>query len=193
MTSQADKYDDEKPRWDLLPLDAIEGCVRVLTAGSHKYDDHNWRRGHKFSRLVAACFRHLVAIAQGDDVDPEFGELHTSHLLCEIAFLDEHIRHGLGDDDRWRYPSTTTLDAIEECASGAAKKVGSVDELLCECRRDEQPAQRLTCKIDPIRSDLCSDLYVSSGAKSTYKSTEYGAILQTDQSIDQVICPQDKK
>ena len=43
MTEQGKKYDANKPRWDLLPLDALEGAADILTFGAKKYSDHNWR------------------------------------------------------------------------------------------------------------------------------------------------------
>ncbi|KKM03271.1 hypothetical protein LCGC14_1776070, partial [marine sediment metagenome] len=54
------KYDSEKPRWDLLPLDIIEQIVKVLTIEAQKYDDDNWRKvenGKK--RYYAAMMRHI--------------------------------------------------------------------------------------------------------------------------------------
>ncbi len=131
------KYDQGKLPWDLLPVKAVEGMLRVLQYGRRKYTtcgdceekiysnarldgalnrqscsncgsknittgDHNWRKGFSWSRLIAAAFRHLSAILQGEDVDPESGELHTAHLMCCVAFLHEHMVGGLGTDDRYK-------------------------------------------------------------------------------------------
>ncbi len=65
---------------------------------------HNWRRGFTWTRLIAAAFRHLRAIAGGQDQDPESGEPHAAHLLCMVAFLLEHQIDGLGVDDRYKRP-----------------------------------------------------------------------------------------
>ena len=56
------KYDNEKPRMDLLDFDALEGLSKVLTFGANKYAAHNWRKGISYSRLTAAMLRHLAAI-----------------------------------------------------------------------------------------------------------------------------------
>ncbi len=61
---------------------------------------HNWRKGFAWTRLIAAAFRHLTAIAKGEDTDPESGEPHVFHLMCMCAFLGEHQLDSLGTDDR---------------------------------------------------------------------------------------------
>lgn len=64
---------------------------------------HNWRKGFTWTRLIAAAFRHLRAIAGGEeDRDPESGEPHVFHLMCMAAFLGEHMLDNLGKDDRYK-------------------------------------------------------------------------------------------
>ena len=55
------KYDQEKDRWDLLPWGSVEEIVKVYTGGAKKYDDWNWAKGIKYSRIFSAVMRHLVA------------------------------------------------------------------------------------------------------------------------------------
>src|SRR5690625_4170182 len=80
------KHDGEKPRWDLLlqgmPL-ALEEVVRVLTYGSEKYADHNWRYVDRADqRYLAAGMRHEAALQSGEIFDPETGLHHLAHKLC---------------------------------------------------------------------------------------------------------------
>ena len=141
--NQALKYDKdadygEKLPWDLLPVESVEGKLRVLHYGQRKYttcrdcgakvypnprldgdkerDDcpecgsknietgaHNWRKGFKWTRLIAAAFRHLKAILQGEDCDNGPGGSglpHVDHLACMVAFLSSHQKLGYGEDDR---------------------------------------------------------------------------------------------
>ncbi len=82
------KYDDGKLRWDLLPLDSIEGIVEVLTFGAKKYSDNSWQNvenGNK--RYYAAAMRHIAAWQSGETVDPESGIDHLSHILTNFTFL----------------------------------------------------------------------------------------------------------
>lgn len=88
------KYDNEKPRWDLVPFECADDAVKVLTYGCKKYEADNWKRvkGARW-RYLAAAFRHLVARAKGEILDPESGLPHTAHAVCclwFIAWFDKH-------------------------------------------------------------------------------------------------------
>lgn len=104
--SVAVKQDGDKSRFDLLPWSALEEISAVLAFGAKKYDDHNWRKGFKWSRLYAACFRHLAAHIRGENKDPETGLSHLAHAACCILFLLEHEQFKLGTDDRYKTPSS---------------------------------------------------------------------------------------
>lgn len=82
------KYDGGKLRWDLLPMDVIEECVKILTFGAAKYTDNSWQQVENgIERYYAAMLRHIVAYRNGDTVDEESGMPHLSHALCNIVFL----------------------------------------------------------------------------------------------------------
>lgn len=98
------KHDQNKTRLDLLPPHAIEMVGRVLTYGAKKYGDRNWLRGGlKWSRLVAAAKRHLLAFEQGQDFDEESQMLHLAHAACNMLMLCELAvqRPELDDRDIW--------------------------------------------------------------------------------------------
>lgn len=84
------KYDNEKPRWDLLPWKGAEEVVGVLTFGAKKYGPDNWRsvEGSRW-RYFAAAMRHLVAWWSGESTDPESGFKHLAHAICCLLFLLE--------------------------------------------------------------------------------------------------------
>jgi len=95
------KDDKEKPRYDLIPPEAMETLAEVLTYGAKKYEPHNWRKGFEWSRLYAALLRHLGAFWGGEDTDPESGLPHLSHALACVVFLSVHQTNSLGTDDRY--------------------------------------------------------------------------------------------
>jgi len=97
------KHDQEKTRWELLSVDALEEIAKVMTQGAQKYDAHNWRGGFEWSRLIGAAYRHLSSWHRGQDTDPETGLSHLAHLGCCIMMLLEHEKRGLGKDDRYTY------------------------------------------------------------------------------------------
>jgi len=95
------KDDQEKSRVDLIDAEFLEGLGDVLAFGARKYAAHNWRGGIKFSRILGAAFRHLLAICRGEDIDPESGRGHVFHLACNVMFLSWHLKHRKDLDDRY--------------------------------------------------------------------------------------------
>jgi hypothetical protein len=85
------KYDNDKPRFDLLPWREVEDVAKVLTFGAEKYEPDNWKRvDNSKSRYIAAAFRHLSARAQGELFDQETGLPHVAHAICCLLFLGWH-------------------------------------------------------------------------------------------------------
>lgn len=93
------KHDAGKPDWTLFPFDAYEGVVRVLEFGAKKYGRSNFRGGFKYSRLLAAAFRHIIEYSKGARTDPESGLSHLDHAACMIAFLRAQELGKYGEDD----------------------------------------------------------------------------------------------
>lgn len=82
------KYDADKPRWDLLPYDAIGAIVEVMTFGARKYAPDGWRAvPDGRARYFAALMRHLVAWRAGATHDPDSGLHHLAHAACDAVFL----------------------------------------------------------------------------------------------------------
>jgi len=87
------KFDGGKPRWSLLMegmSKALEGVAKVLTFGANKYAAHSWRTVPEGKeRYRDALYRHLAAIEQGEELDPESGLRHWDHVICNALFLSE--------------------------------------------------------------------------------------------------------
>lgn len=94
------KFDQGKPRMDLLDPHAMEQLAKVLTFGANKYAAHNWRKGLSKSRLLAAALRHLFAYLGGQDNDPETGLSHAAHAMCCCMFI-LGLEHRPDLDDRF--------------------------------------------------------------------------------------------
>lgn len=99
--NKAVKFDTGKAPLGLVPRSGIEGVARVMAFGAQKYGKHNWRNGMDWSRLIDAGLRHVEAFNDGEDFDPETGELHLFHALCCFMFVAEYYDKGLGTDDRY--------------------------------------------------------------------------------------------
>lgn len=107
--TEAMKYDGEKVRLDLLPVEPIIDIGKVLTYGARKYTAENWRKGLAWSRCYGATLRHLLAWHKGETNDPETGLHHLAHAACEILFLLEFSRTHPELDDR---PSNFTFSEL---------------------------------------------------------------------------------
>jgi hypothetical protein len=91
------KYDAVKTRFDLYPLDAYEGCTKVLTFGANKYTPNGWKTvPDAKNRYYAALIRHLNAQKKYTDdggeglaLDEESGLPHLDHAQCCLVFLRE--------------------------------------------------------------------------------------------------------
>lgn len=94
------KFDGDKPRYDLIPPEALDGLARVLTYGAAKYAPRNWEKGMNWGRVFGAAMRHLWAWWRGEHKDPETGMSHLWHAQCCIAFLIAYEARQTGTDDR---------------------------------------------------------------------------------------------
>jgi hypothetical protein len=84
------KFDGNKVRLDLVPIDLLWGVGKILTFGANKYGDRNWEEGIKYSRVYGALLRHVTAWWGGENKDKESGQHHLWHAACCIAFLMQY-------------------------------------------------------------------------------------------------------
>ena len=102
FTTNALKYDEDKPPMNLLSREALEQTAKVMAFGKEKYDAHNWRKGFAWSRPLSAAMRHITAFNDGEDKDPESGLSHLAHAACCIMFLLEFEKTHQELDDRFK-------------------------------------------------------------------------------------------
>ena len=94
------KDDQDKRRWDLVPVEAMEQVVDVLTYGAKKYEDRNWEKGITWGRVFAATMRHLWSYWRGEQNDPESELSHLAHAGCNVLFLLHYKKYRTEFDDR---------------------------------------------------------------------------------------------
>jgi Domain of unknown function (DUF5664) len=95
------KFDAGKPDLSLIPLSALEEEARGFMLGAEKYGRYNYCAGLEATRLLAAALRHIHAVLQGDDLDPESGAHHLGHARCCLAMYLETRRLGTLKDNRY--------------------------------------------------------------------------------------------
>lgn len=97
--TEGTKFDDGKTRLDLIPPEALFALGHILTFGANKYDDRNWEKGMKWSRVWGATLRHGFAWLRGEKKDPETGYSHLWHMLCCVMFLVVYEERKIGEND----------------------------------------------------------------------------------------------
>jgi len=86
-TDSGRKDDSGKLDWSLLPMNLMEGVVKVLMFGARKYARDNWMKvPDGKNRYWAAMMRHLGAAQQGEFLDTESGLPHIDHAHCCMIF-----------------------------------------------------------------------------------------------------------
>lgn len=100
VASEGIKHDAGKPRYDLIPPEALDGLARLYAMGAQKYDARNWEKGMDWSRLFAALQRHSWKWFRGETFDAEDGQHHLlSVIWCAMALYTYQARYA-GTDDR---------------------------------------------------------------------------------------------
>lgn len=102
------RFNDGKPDLSLIPLETLMGEARVWMHGEKKYARFNWQRGMKWSVPLACALRHLAAWQRGEDIDPESGERHLDHAMCNLRMLAYYADHYSEGDDRIPKPLEAT-------------------------------------------------------------------------------------
>lgn len=84
------KFDQGKPRYSLLPSKALREVVRVLTFGSTKYEDFNWKHVDNFrDRYFSAGQRHQWDWMEGIILDDENKCHHLASAITNLMFILE--------------------------------------------------------------------------------------------------------
>lgn len=96
------RYDDGKPRMDLLCPYAMEGIAMVMMKGAEKYAAWNWAKGMAWSKPVACMLRHIFKFMAGEDIDKESGLPHVDHVATNAMFLCRYFRQYKNLDDRFK-------------------------------------------------------------------------------------------
>lgn len=99
------KYDKMKTDWAYLTdnfIPELEAIIKVLEYGNLKYpseDRCNWKNVEDMDRRYTnAAIRHIMAFAQGEDVDVESKFKHIHHAITNLLFLSYSARNKQGEN-----------------------------------------------------------------------------------------------
>lgn len=103
-------YPDDNPKTafgakkvplELVPPSVEHALAEAFSLGAKKYGPYNWRENMVSSNVYyAAALRHLKAWWDGEDLDPESGFSHLSHVLACIGILVDANSIGKLNDNR---------------------------------------------------------------------------------------------
>lgn len=99
---QGIRENEGKLKWSLVSWKALEPMVRVLMFGASKYDNHNWKRGLKYTETCESLQRHMNSFLEGEDDDKESKLSHVAHILCNAMFLSYMYLFRKDMDDRFK-------------------------------------------------------------------------------------------
>ena len=94
------RYNDGKPRFDLLPPEALKALAAHYGKGAEKYAARNWERGMDWCKCFASLERHAWAWMGGEDLDPENGSHHMIAVAWNAIALFTYAMRNIGTDDR---------------------------------------------------------------------------------------------
>lgn len=99
-TNPKDRIGSTKLPLHLVPSTAIALASLGHLEGAVKYGKWNWRvAGIRFSVYLDAAMRHLAALENGEDLDPDSGLPHEAHILaCINIIVDARVCGKLVDD-----------------------------------------------------------------------------------------------
>lgn len=98
--NQAMRDNYGKLQWSLMDTESMEPMIRVLEYGAKKYSADNWKKGLPLRGVFESMLRHLFALMNGEDDDPESGLPHIGHIQCNAMFIAYYLKHKPELDDR---------------------------------------------------------------------------------------------
>jgi len=129
-TNPKRQFGDAKPGIRYIPPATILELGRVMKSGADKYGQFNWVDSPvSASTYVDAAFRHLMAWAGGENIDPESGFNHTAHVMaCMSIVLDSQMAGHLIDDRK--APAMRVGEYLEGCSQQSSlTSAGSTDTM----------------------------------------------------------------
>ena len=99
------RYNEGKPRYDLIPPEFIEALAIHLGNGSLKYSERNWEIGLSWGDCFRAMMSHAWKWMRGEryDIDPKMPGYQAPHLIAvawNAMALYTYEQRKIGKDDR---------------------------------------------------------------------------------------------
>lgn len=97
-----------KCQLQLVPPVLSAETAKALALGAQKYGPWNWRENRvEIMTYLGAMKRHLDAVIEGEDIDPESGAHHLGHIAAGCGIVLDAAKHGHLIDNRPPASQTT--------------------------------------------------------------------------------------
>ena len=94
-----------KPQLQLIPPALNTETAKALGCGAVKYGPWNWRENNvEMMTDLGAMRRHIDALIDGEDIDPESGAHHLGHVAAGCGIVLDARQCGTLIDNRPRLP-----------------------------------------------------------------------------------------
>lgn len=118
-----------KPRFDLIPVQALRRLADLYARGAEKYGEGNFEKGIPFKRVYASLLRHLYAWAEGEATEDHLAAVAWNAFA--LMYYEEQIKAG-------KLPADLNDMHVDKLSGGGI--VGGIptslktDELLWKCK-----------------------------------------------------------
>lgn len=89
-SDKAERHNADKLRWSLVHYGSLKPLIEVLMFGAKKYSVDNWKKGFDKRELLDSMQRHVAALMDGQENDPESKLHHIGHIMCNCMFYSFH-------------------------------------------------------------------------------------------------------
>lgn len=95
-----------KPQLQLMPPVLNAETSKALALGAIKYGPWNWRDNKvELMTYLGAMKRHIDAVIEGEDIDPESGAHHLGHVAAGCGIVLDASAYGQLIDNRPPIPT----------------------------------------------------------------------------------------
>lgn len=156
-----------KPQLQLIPPGINTAMAAALKIGADKYGPWNWRTNKvEIMTYLGAMRRHIDAVLEGEDLDPESGAHHLGHVAAGCAIVLDALAHGTLIDNRPPAHVKETeidFDPNNELAEflGARKKLRDAEEK----HESDMAKLRAVASKDPVNQEMKKSIWGSLFAK----------------------------
>lgn len=95
------RYNAGKPDYTLMDFKSMLPMIKVLDYGAKKYTvkitgqgevsgRENWKLPMAPKEILKSMLRHVAALSDGEELDPESGLPHIGHIMCNAMFYSYH-------------------------------------------------------------------------------------------------------